>query len=329
MKVLLSYLYDRLVLFLGVLTLSSLAVLLFFLFSLPVGPLFYCFLILTIVGVGLFLAPDFVRYHRRAVKLEALSRLAPHLTEPVAAEGSLHQQRLMETVESLRQEVARLEGQLAGRQDELMEYYTLWAHQVKTPLAAMGLILQSNPEDSEAIRQELFKTERYVELVLGYLRIYSMNADLQLERCPVRPIAAQAVKKFAPQFIYKKLSLELEDFPNQVVTDQKWLLFMLEQIISNAAKYTERGRIRIAMDQADVLSVSDQGAGIDPADLPRVFERGFTGHNGRAESTSTGLGLYLTRRVADTLHNRIEIDSELGKGTTVRLFLGRPKPKRD
>lgn len=329
MRVFLAYLYDRLALFLGVLTLGAAAVLLFYLFGLPWGPLFYCFLILAILGAGLFLAPDFVRYRRRAIRAEVLARQAPHLTEPAAPEGPLAQRRMMEAVESLRREVARLEGQLAGRQDELMEYYTLWAHQVKTPLAAMGLILQSNPGDSEAMRQELFKTERYVELVLGYLRIYSMNADLRLERCPVRPIAAQAVKKFAPQFIYKGLSLELEDFSNQVVTDRKWLLFMLEQIISNAVKYTERGVIRIAMDQNDVLSIRDQGVGVDPADLPRVFERGFTGRNGRAEATSTGLGLYLTRRVADTLHNRLEMESQVGQGTTVRLFLGRPKPRRD
>lgn len=329
MKVLLRYIIDRITIFLAALTLGAAAAGLFWLFGLPFGPLFYCFLILAILGTGLFLIPDFVRYRHRTVKLEALSRTAPHLTEPVEPEGRLHQRQLMEVIESLRQEVARLEGQLAGRQDELVEYYTLWVHQVKTPLAAMGLILQSRPEDAESIRQELFKTERYVEMVLGYLRIYSMNADLQLELCPVRPIAAQAVKKFAPQFIYKKLSVELEDFGNRVVTDRKWLLFMIEQLISNAVKYTERGTIRISMDEGNVLTVSDQGAGIDPADLPRVFERGFTGHNGRLEAKSTGLGLYLTKRVADTLHNRIAIESELGKGTKVMIDLARPKPARD
>lgn len=329
MKVLLRYLFDRLMVFLAALTLGSAAIGLFWLYGLPFGPLFYCFLILAILGVGLFLVPDFVRYRRRTVKLEALSRMAPHLTEPVEPEGRLHQRQLLEVIESLRQEVARLEGQMAGRQDELMEYYTMWVHQVKTPLAAMGLILQSRPEDTESIRQELFKTERYVEMILGYLRIYSMNADLQLELCPVRPIAAQAVKKFAPQFIYKKLRVELEDFDNRVVTDRKWLLFMLEQVISNAVKYMERGVIRISMDESDVLTVSDQGRGIDLADLPRVFERGFTGHNGRIEAKSTGLGLHLTKRVADTLHNRIEIESGVGEGTKVKLYLARPKSARD
>lgn len=329
MKVFLQYLYDRLMVFLAAFTLGTAAVVLFWLFSLPWGPLFYCFLILAILGAGLFLTPDFVRYRRRTVKLEALSRLAPHLTEPVKPEGRLHQRQLMEVAESLRQEVARLEGQVANRQDELVEYYTMWVHQVKTPLAAMGLILQSRPEDTASIRQELFKTERYVEMVLGYLRIYSMNADLRLELCAVRPVAAQAVKKFAPQFIYKKLSVELEDFGNRVVTDRKWLLFIIEQLISNAVKYTKRGTIRISMDDQDVLTVSDQGPGIDPADLPRVFERGFTGRNGRLEEASTGLGLYLTKQVADTLHNRIEIVSEVGKGTQVKLHLARPKPARD
>ena len=166
-------------------------------------------------------------------------------------------------------------------------------------------------------------------MVLGYLRIYSMSADLQLEECAVRPIAARAVKMFAPQFIYKHLSFELGDFDNRVITDKKWLLFVLEQLISNAVKYTKTGRISIDMDQENVLVLRDTGVGIDPADLPRVFERGFTGRLGRQERRSTGLGLYLSKRVMEKLHNRIEVQSEPGVGTTVRLYLDRPKAAKD
>ncbi len=328
-KVLLNYLWDRLALLLGAGTVFAMQALVFWLFRMPGGVLLYGVLLAALVGLAVFLIPDYVSYRRRAAQLEAIKRLAPRLTDPVEATGPLHQRQLLEAVEKLRAQVAEQDRQLAGRQDELLEYYTLWVHQVKTPLAAMGLILQSQPEDSGALRQELFKIERYVEMVLGYLRIYSMNADLRLERCAVRPIVAQAIKKFAPQFIYKKLSLELEDFDNQVVTDRKWLLFMIEQLISNAVKYTGAGVIRISMDEKDVLAIQDQGVGIDPADLPRVFERGFTGQNGRAESASTGLGLYLTKRVADKLQNQIRIESQPGAGTTVRLSLSRPEAPRD
>lgn len=303
---------------------------LFLLYGLPWGPLFYCFLLTGLLGVGLFLVPDFVRYYRAWVRLEALRRLAPKLLQPVEPCGPFHQQLMMETLETLRLRVEDLEAQQAHRQDDLIEYYTLWVHQIKTPLAAMRLILQSEPVAcGEALRQELFKTERYVDMVLGYLRIYSMSADLQLEECAVRPIAAQAVKMFAPQFIYKHLSFELGDFENQVITDKKWLLFVLEQLISNAVKYTKTGKITIDMDQDNVLVLRDTGVGIDPADLPRVFERGFTGRLGRQEQRSTGLGLYLSKRVMEKLHNRIEMQSEPGVGTTVRLYLDRPKAAKD
>ncbi|WP_322198975.1 sensor histidine kinase [Acutalibacter intestini] len=303
---------------------------LFLLYGLPWEPLFYCFLLTGLLGVGLFLIPDFVRYYRTWIQLEALRRLAPKLLQPVEPCGPLHQQLMMETLETLRLRVEDLEAQQTHRQDDLIEYYTLWVHQIKTPLAAMRLILQSEPVPcGEALRQELFKTERYVDMVLGYLRIYSMSADLQLEECAVRPIAARAVKMFAPQFIYKHLSFELGDFDNRVITDKKWLLFVLEQLISNAVKYTKTGRISIDMDQENVLVLRDTGVGIDPADLPRVFERGFTGRLGRQERRSTGLGLYLSKRVMEKLHNRIEVQSEPGVGTTVRLYLDRPKAAKD
>ncbi len=308
---------------------------LFRLYGLPQSPLLYCFLLIATVGWGLFGLPDFVSFYRRLRQAQALRRAAPHLTEPVDAGGRsqpLGDRLMAETVEELRQRIAGLETQLAGRQEELLEYFTLWAHQIKTPLAAMELLVQTGqtgPQANEALRQELFQTERYVELVLGYLRIYSMSADLRLTLCPVRPIAARAAKRFATPFIYKGLTLDLGDFENQVVTDEKWLQFVLEQLISNAVKYTPSGKVSIDMDGEDVLTVSDQGVGIDPADLPRIFERGFTGRNGRQQQASTGLGLYLTRRVLDKLGNQVQVLSQPGQGTQVRLYLGRGAPPRD
>lgn len=329
---LIHYLWDRRRVIGGSVLLAGAAAGVFWLYGLPLAPLAYCCLVLGLLGAGLFGLPGFVIYCRRARRCQALRGNAPHLTRPVDPPrpwDPLPERLLLESAELLRQYAAELEHRQAGRQEELLEYYTLWAHQIKTPLAAMGLILQSDPGDTGALRQELFKTERYVELVLGYLRIYSMNADLRLTLCSVRPIAARAAKKFAAQFIYKGLRLELGDFENQVVTDEKWLLFVLEQLISNAVKYSPSGTVSITMDGQDVLTVSDQGVGIDPGDLPRIFERGFTGQNGRLNETSTGLGLYLIRQVTDKLGNRVEVDSAPGKGTRVRLYLGRPQGAKD
>lgn len=331
-RLLRHYLRDRLPVIAGAVLLSLPISGLLLLYGLTLAQLGYCLLVAGLLGVLLFGLADFARYRGNVLRLEAICRSAERLPAPVTPEGPLPQRLLMESVERLRQQTSLLEGQATQRQQELMEYYTMWVHQAKTPLAAMRLILQSEEEvtpQNAALQQELFKLERCLDMVLGYLRIYSMSADLRLELRPVRPIAARAVKKFAGQFIYKKLRLDLEDFDNQVVTDEKWLLFVLEQLISNAVKYTSSGGIRVSMDGDDVLTISDTGAGIDPADLPRVCERGFTGQNGREEVTSTGLGLYLTKEVLDKLQTRMEIESEPGKGTKVKLYLARPTLGKD
>lgn len=326
------YLKDRRrVLLCGIILLLA-AALPMLLYGLTPAEIGYCALVTASIA-ALLAVPDYVRYCRAVRRFGAVKNMASQgLPEPLSPDGPLPQELLMESVELLRARAAGLESLAASQSEELMDYYTLWVHQVKTPLAAMDLILQSGqlpPAEAEALRQELFKIERYMEMLLGYLRMQSLSSDLRLELRPVRPIAARAVKKFAAQFIYKKLRVDLGDFDNRVVTDEKWLLFVIEQLISNAVKYTPTGGVAISMDKSDVLTISDTGIGIDPADLPRVCERGFTGQNGRAERSSTGLGLYLCKSVLDKLQTPFEIRSEPGKGTTVLLYLGRPEAPRD
>ena len=128
-------------------------------------------------------------------------------------------------------------------------------------------------------------------------------------------------------FINNLLTLEFPEFENRVLTDEKWLGFAVEQLLSNALKYTKTGTITISMDENDVLTIRDTGIGISAEDLPRICERGFTGFNGRQEKTSSGLGLYLTRQILKKLSTPMEITSEPGKGTQVRLFLHKEKMK--
>ena len=135
----------------------------------------------------------------------------------------------------------------------------------------------------------------------------------------------QTVRKFAKLFILKKIRLEFQETGATVLSDEKWLSFLLEQLLSNALKYTPAGgEISVSWEEDDTLVVADNGIGIAPEDLPRVFEQGFTGQNGRMENKSTGIGLYLCRRTADLLGHRLTITSVPGVGTQVRLGLGRP-----
>ena len=203
---------------------------------------------------------------------------------------------------------------------DMRDYYTLWAHQIKTPIAAMHLLVD---EDGEAAR-ELFKIEQYVDMLLSYIRLESDVNDLVLRPCDLDGILRAAARKYARFFIHQGLRLEIQPTGRQVLTDEKWFGFCVEQLLSNAVKYTPKGSISMYVEN-DHLVIADTGIGIAPEDLPRVFERGYTGYNGRTDRKSTGIGLYLTRRVLTMLGHQIHIDARPGGGTRVHISLKRPE----
>ena len=209
--------------------------------------------------------------------------------------------------------------------EETDDYYTLWAHQIKTPIAAMRLLIQSGDGtlDTQGVRElesELFRTEQYVELALSYQRLNGAD-DLVIKRCRLDGIIRQAVRKYAMQFIRKGLTLSYDGVDCVVLTDEKWLEFVIEQLLANALKYTPTGGISIYMQEEKTLVIADTGIGIAPEDLPRVFEKGYTGYNGRADKKSTGIGLYLCRRILGQLGHTITAQSKPGEGTKVKLNL--------
>lgn len=204
------------------------------------------------------------------------------------------------------------------------DFFALWAHQIKTPISALNVLLQEEDCDVQASRQELLKIEGYVEMALGYTRYETMGNDLVLERHRLEPLVRQVVKKYSTIFIYKHLQVQLEQLDYKILTDEKWFAFVLEQLLSNALKYTMQGQIRIyGQEHANGLYVvmEDTGIGIRQEDLPRVFEKGFTGYNGRMDQKASGLGLYLCKEICDKLGHSITIESELDKGTKVKIGL--------
>ena len=210
--------------------------------------------------------------------------------------------------------------------NDLMDYYTLWAHQIKTPIAASSLLV-GEIEDKKVknqLEQELFKIESYVNIVLQYLRLESFHEDLVLKKENVEDLVKEIVKKYAIFFIQKGLSLSLHDLDRTIITDRKWFVVILEQVLSNSLKYTSQGGIEIYF-QEDTLYIKDSGLGIQDADLLRVFERGFSGYNGRLTQQSSGLGLYLSKKIADELGHQISIASQVGHGTTVMISFSEKK----
>ena len=203
-----------------------------------------------------------------------------------------------------------------------MDYYTLWTHQIKTPIAAMRLLLQEEETHTGELEQELFKIEQYADMALQYQRLESLSSDWQLESCSLDGILRQALKKMATPFIRRRISLEFDGTGATVLTDEKWLTFVVEQLLSNALKYTPPGgRITLYLEADKTLVVEDNGIGIRAEDIPRIFERGFTGFNGRMDKKSTGIGLYLCRRILSRLSHTIAIESRPGEGTRVRVGL--------
>lgn len=236
--------------------------------------------------------------------------------------------------QSHREEQRLWEAKAADRAD----YYMMWTHQIKTPISAIRLLLdKSELQDRDAflLKEELFRIEQYAEMVLTFQRLESISSDLVLESHDLYALVKQAVRKYALSFINKSLSLELPssesgDFiPWQILTDEKLFVFCLEQLLSNSIKYTNRGGISVnawAEGERVMLSIEDTGIGIRAEDLPRIFEKGFTGYNGRLDKKSTGIGLYLCRQVFTHLNVTIRAESQEGQGT--RIILGIPNAEK-
>lgn len=205
---------------------------------------------------------------------------------------------------------------------ESLDYYTTWVHQIKTPIAVMRMELQcEDTEENRELLAELFRIEQYVDMVLSYIRLGSDQTDLVIQEYNLDSIIRQAIRRYAPQFVRRRIHLIYEPVQMKVLTDEKWLLFILEQLLSNAIKYTPKGSVTIKVSPEQVLTISDTGIGIAPEDIPRIFEKGFTGYNGRSDKKATGLGLYLCSQTADKLGISLTAGSVPGKGSTFVLDL--------
>ncbi|MGT2846454.1 sensor histidine kinase [Streptococcus massiliensis] len=234
------------------------------------------------------------------------------------------EQLLLERLQESQQKLQNLDEAERQKRSEAEDYFTLWAHQIKTPIAASRLLVDNLAETNsrQALQQELFKIEAYANLVLQYLRLESFHDDLVLKKENLADVVKEAVKKYSLFFIQKHLSLNLHDLDYEFVTDRKWFLIVLEQILSNSVKYTNQGGVEIYV-KDDSLYLVDTGLGIQESDLQRVFERGFSGYNGRLTQQSSGLGLYLTKQILDKLDYPIMLKSKVGQGTTVKIDLKR------
>lgn len=282
----------------------------------------YPLLLCGVISVVFFLV-GFYRFRKKYRTLERLREGNQNAGDALPLPGELMEeeyQELIRRVEELhRKEKERAEN---GRRD-MEDYYATWVHQIKAPIAVMQVLLQQEDTgENRELKAELFRIEQYVEMALCYVRLGSDTADLVIQEYSLDDMIRKAVRKFAGQFVRRKIRLVYEGTDEKVLTDEKWLGFILEQLLSNAVKYTAPGgSIVITVDGRKRLTVTDTGIGIAPEDLPRIFEKGYTGYNGRLDRKSTGIGLYLCRTAADRLGHKLSARSVPGEGSSFTVDL--------
>ena len=316
-----TYVKERMETVLAFVICTALFFVTFALYGFPLMAVAYPAILCALVLLG-FLVVDFGKARKKHQSLCELCSLPDSLMESLAAYDRQEDRDYQKMMALLLERAGKEAYEYQSHMADAMEYFTTWVHQIKTPIASMRLRLETQDSPaSRALSEDLARIEQYVEMVLTYLRLDSDSTDYVFRECNVDDIVKATLRKFAGQFIGRGLKLSYEGTDLCVVTDEKWLSFVLEQIISNALKYTPEGGISVEVLAPAVVVVRDTGLGIAPEDLPRIFEKGYTGYQGRLDKRASGLGLYLCKRICDNLGIRIRAESKLAEGTSVFLDL--------
>lgn len=305
---------------------------LFYLYDIPFDAIIYgCELSFVWCAVCLFI--DFYKYYKRHKLLHINREQFFDDAEQLPEHMDIIEYDYQELAKELYQAKQELISKNRIAKKELLDYYGMWVHQIKTPIAALDILLQNTErmlyqlDEKEMMQKaisvsdmkmELFKIEQYVEMALNYLRVEDISSDLVFKKQELDDMVCQVIRKYAKIFMSKKIKMDFKPTKACIVTDEKWFIFVLEQLISNALKYTKKGQISIYMKEKSLV-IEDTGIGIPAEDLPRIFEKGFTGYNGRENKKSTGIGLYLCKNIMDKLQWNITVDSEVGSGTKIYL----------
>ncbi len=302
----------------------------FYLYHIPVMAVIYPAVVCVVFSL-IVIAVRFSSEKKRHKYLQDLKNCVPELPESLPTR-TICEGDFAELLHILSANIAELNTKKDAQYADMQDYYSLWVHQVKTPITAMKLMLQNENSASSArlqadlardLGRELHRIEQYVDMALTFIRLESETTDYVIKEHELDDIIKSAVRGFAGEFISRHLRLIYNECGKKIVTDAKWFSFVLEQVLSNALKYTPEGSVSIFVENDDTLCIRDTGIGINPEDLPRVFENSYTGRNGRGESHSSGIGLYLCRRICYNLNHSIEIESRPNEGTTVRIGFGR------
>ena len=328
MEILKSYLKKNIKVYILFIVFIFIFFIMFYLYNLPLEALIYtgsfCFFTALIAS---FL--DFVNYRESYKKLKFLEKNILNDLDALPKSLDIRIDYYHKIIEKLYEELEKLTQENRQKNTDMVDYYSMWVHQIKTPIAAMNFLLDNEEVDQKILQQELFKIERYVEMVLTYIRLDSISSDYVITKINLDEVVKDSVKKYATIFINKKIKLNYVSHETMVISDKKWLSFAFEQILGNSVKYSGTGGEITIETCENKLVIEDNGMGIKEEDLPRIFEKGFTGFNGRYEKKSSGLGLYLCKKTLDKLGHHIEISSKVGEGTRIEITFPKEDTLRD
>lgn len=288
--------------------------------------LFFYSLELSAFLLLIYLCIHYFRYAKRYKLISKLELLNRSSLEELQQNTDSADQFYVKKIAALLEQLRESENLHDERQTDQLDYFTLWLHQIKTPISAISLLTQSSrAKEAKQISQELVRLEDYTHMALNYIKLEKPEADMDLSIVDLDDVIKKAIKRYSILFIYKGIKLDYKPLCTKVLSDGKWLQNLLEQILSNSLKYTAEGTISIYMDSvnAETMIIKDTGIGIGSEDLPKIFNKGYSGMNGRLHEKSTGLGLFLSKKICERLGHRLSIDSQPGKGTCVAIDMAR------
>ena len=328
MEILKSYLKKNIKVYILFIVFIFIFFIMFYLYNLPLEALIYtgsfCFLAALIASIS-----DYANYKESYKKLNFLEQNILNDLDALPKSLDIRIDYYHKIIEKLYEELEKLTQENRQKNTDMVDYYSMWVHQIKTPIAAMNFLLDNEEVDQKILQQELFKIERYVEMVLTYIRLDSISSDYVITKINLDEVVKDSVKKYATIFINKKIKLNYVSHETMVISDKKWLSFAFEQILGNSVKYSSAGGEITIETCENKLVIEDRGIGIKEEDIPRIFEKGFTGFNGRYEKKSSGLGLYLCKKTLDKLGHHIEISSKVGEGTRIEITFPKEDTLRD
>lgn len=279
-------------------------------YPLVIVSLIYCFYFIF----------NFIKFYKKYIILDTLINQKENTYTEITKNNHILENKYITIINKLQKENKKIIDTNRNKNKEIEDYYLMWTHQIKTPISAIYFLIENLEDDSKLkLEAEVFKIEEYINNNLAYFKLDSSNNDFLIETINLKDLLKGIIKKYANLFFLKKLKLEFNVTDKTIVSDKKYLSLILEQVINNAIKYTKNEGVIKIYNENNTIIIEDNGIGIKKEDIPRIFDKGFTGYNGRLNKKSTGIGLYLSKIAADKLNHSIKIESNQNTGTTVKI----------